>query len=425
VRVTVASGANRELPLVLTPELAVIEFTTTPPDAELLLDGTPRGSATQRLELPTREHQVIVRRAGYASYRTLITPRKGIDKHLKIRLKTAAEMAREPAAQTNAASSATAQAAAAPTAAAPRTLPSGVPPAAAPTQRSAEAERQADLVSSILTPPELAGAAPVEFAADGRVRSILGQELMLVRGGEFRPAGGRDSVRLARPFYLALREVSNGEYRRFVTSHITRGPAGQDLDAATLPVANLTWEAAATYCNWLSRRESLPPFYQISFGRVLGINPEAVGYRLPTEAEWEFAARITPARDELEFPWSGRYPPRGRVGNFADENARALVAEVISGFDDGFAAAAPVGSYPPNLRGFHDLAGNVSEWVHDFHAPHSATGADPLGPLSGKSHVVRGSSWAQAAPAALRLDARTAGMGARPDLGFRLARYAR
>lgn len=423
-RVAAESGAVRDVALTLTPELAVIELATTPADAELLLDGQPRGSATQRLELPTHEHEIIVRKPGFATYRTRVTPRKGVVKRLEIRLKTAAEMAALEATR--------APAAAAPAAATGATSAAPGSPDPATAAGNAEAQRVAETMVAPFLPPELAGpgtapvtavAPPPAFAGEGLVRSSLGQELRLVRGGAFRGVGSV-AVRLQRPYYLGLREVSNAEYRRFIGSHVTQGAAGHDLNADHLPVANLPWEAAAAYCNWLSRRESLPPFYQIRYGRVLGVNPDAAGYRLPTEAEWDFAARIAPDDTALEFPWSGRFPPRGRVGNFADQAARELVARVIAGYEDGFAASAPVGSFPPNLRGFHDLGGNVSEWIHNVHADAMSGGSDPLGASSGIAHVVRGSSWRHAAPAELALAYRSAGGGPRPDLGFRLARYA-
>ncbi len=300
-RLGAASGAQRTVALSLTPELAVIELATSPNDAELLLNGVRHGLATQRLELPTYEHEIIVRKAGYATYRTVVTPRKGIVKRLQIRLKTAAEMVQQAAAS-----------------APPSALPGSAPePTSTPlAQASSEAQRNAELVAKVFTPPELA--MPPAFAADGMLRSSLGQELQLVRGGEFQMSNGR-TVRLTRDYYLGLREVSNAEYRRFLSSHVSQGVDGQDLDADPLPVSNVTWVAAAAYCNWLSRRESLPPFYQISFGKVLGLNPAAAGYRLPSEAEWDFAARITPAHTVVEYPWTGTFPPRGRVGNFADQ----------------------------------------------------------------------------------------------------------
>jgi formylglycine-generating enzyme required for sulfatase activity len=629
LRHKVGSGDELEIPITLAPELAAVEFVTTPADAELLVDGVARGSASQRLELPTHEHEIIVRKPGFATYRTELTPRKGVIKRVQIRLKTAAEMAalpspspqRPPTSATPAAGTGSM---------APRSAPTPGTSSALPPQWSAEAQRNADLMMAELmrsgpatsaqglpapgrrytyegrilgvdctdwTVQEIRdngdvisrcgeytlqtsaahdhnalrmvrdngdieiefephaqalrlpltvgkrwsgnyrvsmrelgeslearaectveGEGPVEVPAGtipafriacadhvrvgtrrvvsrstrwyapslgifikgvnaedpgrwnfaltglgdaegvapwqgatpasgpvsqastpapapqqaalsavpsegGIVQSSLGQELRLMPRAEFRM--GRTQVTLARPYYLGLREVSNAEYRRFNSAHASRGAEGQDLDGEHLPVVNLSWEAAAAYCNWLSRRESLPPFYQIRFGRVIGINPQAVGYRLPTEAEWDFAARIPPEGEAQDFAWLGAFPPRGRTGNYADESAQGFLARVITGYQDGFAAAAPVGSFPPNLRGLHDLAGNVSEWIHDFHAELPAGGLrDPLGPVDGRSHVVRGSSWAHAGTLELRLDYRAAADSPRRDLGFRLARYA-
>jgi formylglycine-generating enzyme required for sulfatase activity len=397
---TVDSGDTIEVPLQLAPELAVIDLVTTPPDAELILDGNPHGSATQRLELATHEHEIIVRKPGYATYRTLLTPRKGVEKRVQIRLRTAAEMATLEA-----------------TRPAPAPATASSPPPSKDPQASTLAQQQADLITQHVVPPEVAArSSAISFAGDGVVRSSLGQELKLIRVGRFK-LNQRQPVRLTRAYYLAVREVSNAEYRYFISSHVTTGAAGQDLNLPNLPVANLTWEAAATYCNWLSRRDSLPPFYQIKFGRVLGVNPDAVGYRLPSEAEWD--------KTELEFPWGGGFPPRTPSGNYADQNARELAPTVITGFNDGFATAAPTGSFPPNLRGIHDLGGNVSEWVHDRFGPLGADESEnPLGPTDGEAHTVRGSSWAHGAQTELRLNYRVGARAPRPDLGFRLARYA-
>jgi formylglycine-generating enzyme required for sulfatase activity len=83
-----------------------------------------------------------------------------------------------------------------------------------------------------------------------------------------------------------------------------------------------------------------------------------------------------------------------------------------------------VGSFPPNGKGLFDLAGNVAEWVHDGYTATPAAGLDPLGPPNAAQHVVAGSSWATAAREKLRSGAREAAAAGRPDLGFRLARYA-
>ena len=432
-----APDDTTNLALQLVAELAVINLMTEPADAEVLVNGQPAGNATQRLNLPTREHELVVRRAGYASYRTLVTPRRGVDKHLRITLKTAAQMAAEqapppsyvppppayPASQTP--------------------LPGEAPPPL--DQGSLEAQQQAELMGNTFAPPEVQqrlaqtdprlqaiaqaearGRAPVPApppATAGRLQTSLAQPLARFEGGDF-ALPGRAPTQLSRPFYLALREVSNAEYRRFIANHASRGGEGQELNGDNQPAVGMTWEAAAVYCNWLSRRDSLPVFYQIRYGRVMGINPESVGYRLPTEAEWEWAAALSPAGKPLEFPWGSAFPPPARSANLADASAAQMLATVIGGFDDGFGTSAPVGSFPPDGRGLYDLAGNAAEWVHDGFTPSPAAGADPLGPPTAAPHVVRGSRGASGSRETRRATARDAAAAGRPDLGFRLARYA-
>ena len=410
------------LALQLEPELAVINLITVPADAELLVDGLPAGSATQRLNLPTHEHEIIVRKPGYATFRTVVTPRKGVDKHLRITLKTAAQMAQE---QTHPAPPSTAPA----QPPAPSELPPPLGAGATASPQETEAARQSvDIANNPFVPDDIRAQAQAALRAnapatgENEIRSSLGQTLKRFDGGEL-ALPQRPPARLTRPFYLATREVTNAEYRRFISSHVSRGASGQDLNADSLPVVGVSWEAAATYCNWLSRRDSLPPFYQIRYGRVLGINPEAVGYRLPTEAEWDWAVARDGDGKALVYPWGGGWPPRTRIGNFADESARSYLENVIKGYDDGFAATAPVGSYPPNARGLYDVTGNVMQWMHDSFAAAPAGGLNPLGPSSASQHVVRGSSWSTASEAKLKSGYREAAGGPRPDLGFRLARY--
>ncbi len=509
-KATAAPDEVTSIAVQLTPELATVNLVTEPADAELLVDGQPAGNATQKLSLPTHEHELIVRAPGYASYRTVVTPRKGFDKHLRIRLKTPAEMAREaapPPAPMPAAPPPLAQPSTAPGEAPPPLsteagqgvsllenpfIPEEVKAQLADQLRAQEAARMragADALRSGGQPPamtaeELAtleqlraleaaaagrggsrappaghggpadsrlravqaaemrraaeaargseSSAQAEAATDtqtpipieGESRTSLGQVLKRFDGGGLE-IPQRPPARLTRPFYLAAREVTNAEYRRFISNHVSRAGEGQELNADKLPVVGVTWEAAAMYCNWLSRRDSLPVFYQIRYGRVLGVNPDAVGYRLPTEAEWDWVAARSADGEALKYPWGGGFPPRSPIGNFADETAKPHLERVIGGYDDGYATSAPVGSYPPDSQGLYDLAGNVAEWIHDYFAPTAAGGTDPLGPSSAAQHVVRGSSWASADERKLRAGHREAAGAPRPDLGFRVARYLR
>ena len=126
-------------------------------------------------------------------------------------------------------------------------------------------------------------------------------------------------------------------------------------------------------------------------------------------------------------PWGQAMPPGRKSGNFADRSAAVLLGRIIDNYEDGFVVSAPVGSFAANAKGLFDLGGNVAEWTHDFYdiavSAGQKTAVDPLGPLSGEFHVIRGSSWAHGTVTELRLSFRDYGSKARDDVGFRLARY--
>ena len=169
----------------------------------------------------------------------------------------------------------------------------------------------------------------------------------------------------------------------------------------------------------------LPPFYAAEFGKVVGFNRQATGYRLPAEAEWAWVARHRPDNAELlHFPWGPALPPPARHGNYADRAAAHLVGRIIFGYNDNYAVAAPIGTFAPNAKGIFDLGGNAAEWTHDFykHPPDPDTG--PLGPNQGEYHVIRGSSWMHGTVTDLRLSFRDYGIDGRRDVGFRIARFA-
>ena len=127
------------------------------------------------------------------------------------------------------------------------------------------------------------------------------------------------------------------------------------------------------------------------------------------------------------FPWGEQMPPPERAGNFADMSVRSFMGAYLSGYDDTYLGTAPVGQFPVNARGMYDMAGNVSEWVHDFYGTMLTLGTavevDPLGPTSGAYHTIKGSSWAHSSVTEIRLSYRDFGDVARNDLGFRIARY--
>ncbi|HSC13881.1 MAG TPA: SUMF1/EgtB/PvdO family nonheme iron enzyme, partial [Gammaproteobacteria bacterium] len=201
---------------------------------------------------------------------------------------------------------------------------------------------------------------------------------------------------------------------------------GQSLNGDDQPVANVSWEDAVQYLNWLSVKDGLQPVYEDGPGGFAPVRPLRNGYRLPTDAEWEWAARFAGQSEGLLFPWGAEPRPPDRSGNYADVSAAQLLPTVMNTYDDGFEVSAPVGSYAPNSFGIYDLGGNVAEWVQDFYTldllESSERVDDPLGPESGQLHVVRGSSWRHALVVDLRVAARGSGVEGREDVGFRIAR---
>ena len=265
-----------------------------------------------------------------------------------------------------------------------------------------------------------------------------GLRLRLVRPSNFfmgsrRGESGRRSnetrrwVIMRRPYYLGVAEVSNAQWKRFDPEHDSGAVMGIRLDQDDLPVVNVSWRQAARYCNWLSAEHGLAAFYATdSNGEVTGVAAgERTGFRLPTEAEWSFAARAGAERPERPFPWGDGLPPPDGAGNFADRSAGNLARRRLESYRDGHAATAPVNSGEPDRNGLLNLAGNVSEWTHDFYrASPGDAGADPLGPNSGAGHVVRGSSWRSADRVGLRIAYREREDQARPTIGLRVARWA-
>jgi len=367
--VELPAGAERTLEVNLEQLTGEVVVQARPEEAELFVDGRSRGRANQTLQLPTEPHRVEIRLPGYAGYSTEITPREGITQEIRVRLLTEEEA------------------------------------------------RLAALTPEITTP--------------------AGQKLVLLEpdpftmGASRREPGRRANetlrdVNMSRLFYLSRHEVTNEQYKRFAGDHQSADFQDHSLDDAQQPVVEVSWQEAAAYCNWLSDLEGLPRFYVMDGGTVTGINRNATGYRLPTEAEWAWAARQTgvPA-EEMRFPWGRNLPPPDRHGNYADRSAAHLVGRVIFGYNDNHIVTAPVGTFDANRVGLHDMAGNVAEWTHDFYEiPDSEPVSDPLGPASGEYRVIRGSSWMHGTITELRISFRDYGKDGRQDLGFRIARYA-
>ncbi|GAA4418983.1 hypothetical protein GCM10023187_52940 [Nibrella viscosa] len=141
------------------------------------------------------------------------------------------------------------------------------------------------------------------------------------------------------------------------------------------PVIHVSWNDADAYCLWLSRRTGKR-------------------YRLPTEAEWEYACGNGSAH--TKYSWGNEDPSGTNGGNIADQSGRRKFnwSGIASNYDDGYATTAPVGSYTPNKLGLFDMSGNIWEWCQDWYGSYSGSSSvNPQGPGSGTNRVMRGGSW--------------------------------
>jgi formylglycine-generating enzyme required for sulfatase activity len=219
--------------------------------------------------------------------------------------------------------------------------------------------------------------APAEPERFSKFVNSIGATMMPIPSGEF--VMGSDSldagpterpltkVTLSR-FYMSRFPVTNAEFEQFDPSHARKRAPGADDRHPVVYVSSLD---AMKYCQWLSTRERKK-------------------YRLPTEAEWEYAARGTDGR---KYPW-GNYDRRGDLANFADKNT--VFAWSDREISDGYAESSPVGAFPLGASpfGLEDMAGNVWEWCLDyFETYRGAARVNPRGASCGAKRVYRGGSW--------------------------------
>lgn len=274
-------------------------------------------------------------------------------------------------------------------------------------------EKQVLLMESPTTYKTKAGGEMVLFNVNdsvnmGATRSEPGQ-----RANEF-----VKKARINKPFYAGRYEVTNAAYAKFKTSH--SGPA-------TEPVSNVSWFDAARFANWLSAAEGRQAVYVLTGDRLIDINAHADGYRLLTEAEWEWLARKAGRSHETLFAWGDAKTLPKKAANIADESTKGSAPLFVPRYNDGFTAKAPVGSMTIETSNLFDMAGNVSEWTHDSY--------DLIPPAKGviKSHeldrsltrsrVVKGANWRSGSLTELRASYRDGMEQPSPTVGFRLGRF--
>ncbi len=213
----------------------------------------------------------------------------------------------------------------------------------------------------------------------GELSTPSGQEMVALSGGTFmmgRDGDGDESPKhkvAVSPFLIDKHEVVQEQYEKLMFAN----PA--HFKGPQRPVEQVRWSDAAEYCNKRSEAEGLEPVYD---SLTFESNFNANGYRLPTEAEWEYACR---AGTDTDYDFGNDVRKLLNHAVFA-ENSRDMTQ--------------PVGSQKPNAWGIFDLYGNVSEWVHDCYAPNyykSSPKENPTGPTTGDKRVLRGGSWTSSA----------------------------
>ncbi len=277
--------------------------------------------------------------------------------------------------------------------------------------------------------------------ADDKLKALKKTDnMVLVRGGTFQ-MGSTDGEEDEKPvhtvtlsdFYLSKYEISVGEFRAFIEDSGYQTDAEKDGNSwgyegknwtdvvgrnwrhdpegnpapDNHPVTNVSWNDATAYCEWLSRKTGKK-------------------YRLPTEAEWEYAAGN--GAQHTKYSWGNGAPSGKNAGNVADETAAnhfswvKNVSNIFVGYTDGFALNAPIGSFNANDLGFFDMNGNVWEWCSDWYENYSGNEVNRNSPKT-PGRIDRGGSWFDS-PARSRVSVRRhwPPTTSSSSLGFRLAR---
>ena len=229
-------------------------------------------------------------------------------------------------------------------------------------------------------------------------------------------------INLTKSFYVSITEITEEQFAMYKPLQ----PTGKNL-----PIRNVSWREAAEFCNWMSVRDGLQSVYDFADGKLRDFDATADGYRLLSEAEWEWLARVAGRGKIARFVWGDDTTIPAKSGNFADQSAKGRVSKFIPRYNDGFVDVAPVASFVVDAAGLYDMAGNVSEWVHDIYdlrpPKPGLVEVNPFGVEAddgvGYERTIKGANFRSASITDLRSSFRDGLSGGRDDLGFRVARY--
>ena len=365
--VVLKANAQAEVVFALEAEIGEVVIRSTPP-ADLGINGVAVGVTPQTLRLQALPQTITLASAGYRSVELVITPSASAPLLIDERLQTefAARMA------------------------------------------------QAAPVITAAAGVNLKFFNPVRASGRFTMGAPVGEKAR--RANEF-----QREVNLTKAFYVSTTEITEAQFANYQP---VQG------SGANHPVRNLSWVAAAGFCNWMSAQDGLQPAYNLAGGQLRGFDENADGYRLLSEAEWEWLARVAGRGRTARFVWGNEATIPADSGNFADESAKGSLSNYIPRYHDGFSGVAPVASFGADAAGLYDMAGNVSEWIHDvydlrppqpgrvetnpFGAPHGG---------AGDGRVVKGANFRSASLVGLRSSFREGLLGGRDDVGFRVARY--
>ncbi len=341
-----------------------VAVSSDPAGADVLADGAPIGKAPLTVELPTGPHELAARYRNWPESRQTVTFLRGENPPVEFAFHTGSVKI------------------------------TSAPGGAAVLRNGAELGRTPLLIDEVEPGPvqyelRLDGYEPALLTGtvEPRGQAFLAARLEMKRspqpGKPWANSLGMKFIPLG-AIYFAIWDTRVSDYNAFcdATGRLSKKPDFQQSPAD--PVVLVSWNDAQDFCKWLTQKEAQE-----------GALEEGQYYRLPTDLEWSAAAGLPPERGATPedrdgkmhglYPWGAAWPPPPGSGNFADKTAGRRGGKFIAGYNDGWEATSPAGTFPPNRLGLYDMSGNVWQWIEDGYR---GAAADPH-----DWGVLRGGSW--------------------------------